>query len=167
MFVSKHLTKHPQLTVDSALDISTKDTILSAGSIDTPKILLLSGIGDSEQLKTQNIPIVLDQPSIGVNLRDHVVVRMAAAIEPGSFELPGPNTLQEAREQWLRDRSGPLSGDTALLEIGYLKLPITSYPEYATLDRRTQALLSHPDVPAYEQIFVCFTFFLALYKLYF
>jgi hypothetical protein len=50
-----------------------------------------------------------------------------------------------------------------LLGIGYLKLPITSYPEYALLDRRTQALLSHPDVPVYEEAFVCFPLFLALY----
>jgi hypothetical protein len=84
------------------------------------------------------------------------MVGMAAAIKPGSFDLPDPNILQEAREQWLRDRSGPLSGDIAIFGIGYLKLPITSYPEYATLDQRTQALLSHPDVPAYEQGFVCF-----------
>ena len=88
---------------------------------------------------------------------------MAAAIKPGSFEMPDPKILQDAREQWLHDRSGPLSGDTALLGIGYLKLPITSYPEYALLDPRTQVLLSHPDVPAYEEAFVCFPLFLALY----
>jgi choline dehydrogenase-like flavoprotein len=79
MFVSHHVTKHPQLTIHSALDLSAKDTILSAGSIDTPKILLLSGIGASEHLKTHDIPIILDQPSIGSNLRDHFIVRMSAA----------------------------------------------------------------------------------------
>lgn len=49
--------------------------------------------------------------------------------------------------------------------IGFLKPPIASYPECATLDPRTQALLSHPDVPAYELGFVCFSLFHLLYEL--
>ena len=85
MFVSRHVTKHEQLTVHSALGNCTKDTILSAGPIDTPKILLLSGVGESKQLRIHDIPIILDLPSIGLNLRDHPIVRIAAAIKPGSF----------------------------------------------------------------------------------
>lgn len=88
-----------QLTIHSALDVSTKNTILSAGSIDTPKILLLSGIGASEHLKTHDSPIIFDQPSIGFNLRDHVMMRMTAAVKPDTFTLPDPAILQGAREQ--------------------------------------------------------------------
>lgn len=87
------------------------------------------------------------------------MVRMTAAVKQDTFTLPEPAILQGAREQWLNDRSGPLAEDIAKFAIGFLKLPIASYPEYATLDSSTQALLSHPDVPAYELGFVCFSLF--------
>ncbi len=110
MFVPKNVKlKASPADVHSALDISTKDTILSAGSIDTPKIFFLSGIGDLEQLSIHDIPIILDPPSIGLNLRDHVIVRMAASITSCLFELPDPNILQKAREQCLHNGSGPLA----------------------------------------------------------
>jgi hypothetical protein len=75
---------------------------------------------------------------------------MSAAIKPDACLLPDAAILQGAREQWLNDRSGPLADDIGIFAVGYLKLDIASFPEYATLDQRTQTLLSHPDVPAYE-----------------
>ena len=164
MFVSEWVTKDPQLTINSTLDVSTKDTILSAGSIDTPKILLLSGIGASAHLKTHDIPVILDQPSIGLNLRDHFVVRMSAAINQDAFILPDPAVLQGAREQWLNDRSGPLAEDIAIFAVGYLKLNIASFPEYSLLDPKTQELLSHPHVPAYEVAIVRLSLFYVFHR---
>jgi hypothetical protein len=79
-----------------------------------------------------------------------------AAVKPGILTLPDPTVVKGAKDQWLNDRSGPLAEDIVNLAIGYLKLPVESYPEYSTLDPRTQALLSHPNVPAYEEGFVCF-----------
>jgi choline dehydrogenase len=46
--------------------------ILSAGAFDSPKLLLLSGIGDAEHLQALGIPVVADLPGVGQNLRDHV-----------------------------------------------------------------------------------------------
>ena len=47
------------------------ETILTAGAIDTPRLLLLSGIGPSSQLSPLHIPLVHDIPGIGSNLLDH------------------------------------------------------------------------------------------------
>lgn len=44
--------------------------ILSAGTLQTPKLLLLSGIGPADELKSLNIPVVLDSPNVGKNLID-------------------------------------------------------------------------------------------------
>lgn len=115
---------------------------------------MLSGIGDSAQLKKHNIPIILVQPNIGLNLRDHFKVWMSAAIEPDVFPLPDGSDLQKVKEQWLNDRSGPLAEDIGIFAVGYLKLDVKSFPEYDTLDQITQALLAHPDVPTYELGFV-------------
>jgi choline dehydrogenase-like flavoprotein len=49
-----------------------KEVILSAGVIQSPHILLLSGIGPKQQLKKFNIPLVAELKGVGQNLRDHV-----------------------------------------------------------------------------------------------
>lgn len=48
-----------------------KEVILCAGALETPKLLLLSGVGPSEHLRAFDIPVVADRPSIGEGLHDH------------------------------------------------------------------------------------------------
>ncbi|KAI0593642.1 GMC oxidoreductase [Biscogniauxia sp. FL1348] len=45
--------------------------ILSAGAVDTPRLMLLSGLGPKEQLASLGIPVVRDIPGVGENLQDH------------------------------------------------------------------------------------------------
>ena len=47
------------------------ETILCAGAVDTPRLLLLSGIGPRQQLEDLSIPVVIDVPGVGENLVDH------------------------------------------------------------------------------------------------
>lgn len=51
-----------------------QEVILSAGSFDSPKLLMLSGVGDAKQLQAMEIPVVVDLPGVGQNLRDHILV---------------------------------------------------------------------------------------------
>ncbi|KAH8648507.1 GMC oxidoreductase [Xylariales sp. PMI_506] len=48
-----------------------KETILCAGAVDTPRLMLLSGIGPKEQLSSLGIPVIHDLPGVGENLQDH------------------------------------------------------------------------------------------------
>ena len=50
------------------------EVILSAGAFDSPKLLLLSGIGDAEYLQSLGIAVVADLAGVGQNLQDHVLV---------------------------------------------------------------------------------------------
>jgi choline dehydrogenase len=51
---------------------TTREVILSAGALQSPKLLMLSGIGPAGRLRQHGIPVVADLPGVGRNLQDHV-----------------------------------------------------------------------------------------------
>ncbi len=58
---------------------ANKEVILAASSINSPKILMLSGIGPAKHLKDFGIDVVLDRPAVGSNLQDHLEVYVQQA----------------------------------------------------------------------------------------
>lgn len=54
--------------------MANNEIILSLGAINTPKILMLSGIGDSDELKKHGIPLVQHLPGVGKNFQDHILL---------------------------------------------------------------------------------------------
>lgn len=97
-----------QLHVADAQDA----VILSAGAIQTPQILQLSGVGPSELLRELGIPVVLDAPEVGENLKDHYQARTIVRLNrPVSLnnQVRNPFHLLSMGAQWLFRDSGPLT----------------------------------------------------------
>ena len=65
---------------------AAREIILAGGVVDTPKLLMLSGIGPAAQLKTHGIAVVADLPGVGRNFQDHLKLSMRWN---GKTELPG------------------------------------------------------------------------------
>lgn len=63
---------------------ASKEVILSAGAIQSPQIMMLSGVGPRIHLEKLKIPVVLDLPGVGENLQDHV------ASGGGSYTITNP-----------------------------------------------------------------------------
>lgn len=58
---------------------ATRDIVLSGGAINSPQLLMLSGIGPADHLGDVGVPVVHDLPGVGLNLHDHLVARMQYA----------------------------------------------------------------------------------------
>ncbi|GAA5897326.1 GMC family oxidoreductase [Sporobolomyces salmoneus] len=66
---------------------ATREVILSAGSIQTPQLLELSGIGDASFLESKGINSVVDLPGVGENLADHPAIVVVEKLKEGSKTL--------------------------------------------------------------------------------
>jgi choline dehydrogenase len=70
-----------------------KEVILSAGTINSPKLLQLSGIGNATLLQSLGIEVVKDLPGVGLNLRDDVVVNLVFTTDAIKIESPPASFL--------------------------------------------------------------------------
>jgi choline dehydrogenase len=65
---------------------AAREIVLCGGVIDSPKLLMLSGIGPADHLKTLGVPVVANVPGVGRNLQDHLKLSIRWN---GKTELPG------------------------------------------------------------------------------
>ena len=68
--------------------VEGEEIILSAGAIASPHLLMLSGVGSQDQLRTFNIPVVRHLPGVGQNLRDHPIIYITWRTKP-EYPLDG------------------------------------------------------------------------------
>ncbi len=91
---------------------ASREVILCAGSIGSPQILQLSGIGPAELLRGHGINVVADVPGVGANLQDHLQIRAVFRIEGApTLNMIASTLLGKARIglEYLLWRSGPMS----------------------------------------------------------
>lgn len=85
-----------------------KEVVLSAGTINSPQILKLSGIGPRDELEKLNILVRKDLP-VGFNLQDHLLVPLVAIFDNGTSTPMTLTDLADAMYQYTVHREGYLS----------------------------------------------------------
>ncbi|KAF8075341.1 aryl-alcohol oxidase precursor [Lyophyllum atratum] len=123
---------------------ASREVILSAGAVGTPRILMNSGIGNSTTLKAVGVKPLVDLPDVGENLSDHAVLGSA-------FVANGTDTLDslfrdaqltaDAMAQWQVNKTGPFV-NTVLDHIAFARLDKKLVPK---LDSA-----AGPNTPHYE-----------------
>ncbi len=88
-----------------------REVILAGGAVNSPQLLMLSGIGPADHLREHGIPVVVDAPEVGENLQDHLLVIVAyRSRKPVS--LAGAESLSNIA-RYVMFHSGPLASNVA------------------------------------------------------
>jgi choline dehydrogenase len=86
------------------------EVVLSGGAVNSPKLLMLSGIGPADHLRAVGVNPVHDLPGVGANYQDHMDVYLTAFTEPVSFNQEDrPDRAVRHAIQYLLYRTGPLT----------------------------------------------------------
>jgi choline dehydrogenase len=89
-----------------------REVILAGGSLQSPQLLQLSGIGPAALLRQHGIPVAVDAPEVGENLQDHyqarVIVRLKKKMSLND-QVRNPVELAKMGLQWLVQSRGPLT----------------------------------------------------------
>jgi choline dehydrogenase-like flavoprotein len=90
------------------------EVILAGGAVNTPQLLMLSGIGPADHLREHGVAVQVDQPGVGANLQDHLDI----CTLDGSTQKITYDHLNELAAGWrfLRHREGP--GTSNIAEAG-------------------------------------------------
>ncbi|MDQ1043801.1 GMC family oxidoreductase [Streptomyces sp. V4I2] len=121
--------------------VAAREVIVCAGAVDTPRLLLLSGIGPKDDLEALGLPAVHDLPGVGENLLDHpesVIV----------WETHGPIPENSAMDSdaGLFVRRDPASPGPDLM-FHFYQIPFTDNPERLGYEKPPYGVSMTPNIP--------------------
>jgi choline dehydrogenase len=117
------------------------EVILSAGAVNSPQLLELSGIGDAQRLAQLGVGVVEDLRGVGENLQDHLQLRMA-------FRVNGVRTLNTASAHWWGKLM--IGMEYALFQSGPMSMAPSQLGAFAKSDPNDPAL-TRPDLQYHVQ----------------
>jgi 5-(hydroxymethyl)furfural/furfural oxidase len=117
-----------------------RETLIAAGALRSPAILMRAGIGPAEHLRARGIAVVADRPGVGQNLQNHPVLYLCALLKPrgrdGSEVRPAASTYL----RWSSKVPGGAPADLAIY--------VRSYLAWHALGRRLASLAPVLQKPA-------------------
>ncbi|KAF5365844.1 hypothetical protein D9757_012803 [Collybiopsis confluens] len=116
---------------------ASKEIILAAGTIQTPQVLELSGVGNKTLLSSLGIKTLLDVPLVGENLQDHPVTYSDFEVDDGILTLDdllfNATFANDATQEFNKSATGPLSYTAGLVGPSTMQSLTASAAEFKTL----------------------------------
>ncbi|XP_055912548.1 glucose dehydrogenase [FAD, quinone]-like [Eupeodes corollae] len=107
----------------------TKEVVLSAGTLNSPKLLMLSGVGPKKHLDSLGIPVVRDL-HVGDNLQDHVAIPVVFKINHSKVQRETMKDRLDATYSYLLNQTGPLASHGVASVTGFINSDLTSASPY-------------------------------------
>ena len=120
--------------------LHARETVLTAGALRTPALLMQSGIGPAAHLRELDIPVIADRPGVGENLQNHAVIYVCALLNSEGREPSGNRPAAATYLRWTSDGLGASPADMAMY--------IRSYLSWHALGRRIASLAPSLQKPA-------------------
>ena len=117
---------------------ATQEVILCAGSVGSPQLLQLSGVGPGELLRSRGLEVKVDLPGVGANLQDHLQIRSV-------YQVQGVKTLNTMARHWW----GKLN--IALEYAAFRTGPMSMAPSQLGAFTRSSPDLAHPNLQYHVQ----------------
>ncbi|KAJ8083481.1 hypothetical protein PM082_009355 [Marasmius tenuissimus] len=127
-----------------------REVILSAGSVGTPKVLELSGIGNPALLSRLNIPVHVDLPGVGENFQDHIMAfAVAETVKYETMDLLADPEVLRKHQALYAEKKGLLASVPAP---AYVYVPADKLGNEKDVSKwigqlRDAEKLIHPDTP--------------------
>lgn len=153
----------PQAVVAKGVSVNTKDgesktitarkeVILAAGTINSPRLLELSGIGGADLLQSLGIEVIVDNPHVGENLQNHPYTGVAFEVRDDVETLDAllrgdPDAISAAMQDYATKGTGPLS-TSSIITCAQLPLPGNRTDDEAGHKDRDELLLHDLDAEA-------------------
>lgn len=98
-------------------DRATAEVLVCTGAIETPKLLMLSGLGDADRLRDLGLPVTAHLPGVGENFHNHVLTGVISATRS---PVPAPHQNLSESALFLRSEPGWLAPD---LQLAFVHVP--------------------------------------------
>ncbi|HEY6868487.1 MAG TPA: GMC family oxidoreductase N-terminal domain-containing protein [Novosphingobium sp.] len=110
-------------------EIRAGETIVSAGALQSPTILMRSGIGPAGHLQDLGISVMADLP-VGQNLQDHCGISVSKLVDVPTYNSPfGPWTIGKNVLRWMLTKQGPMASAAVHVMAGLKSAPGCAEPD--------------------------------------
>ncbi|XP_078042022.1 glucose dehydrogenase [FAD, quinone] [Augochlora pura] len=98
-----------------------KEVILSSGAVNTPQLLMLSGVGPRAHLEEMGIPVIQDSPGVGENLQDHIAMGGLAFLIDYKISIVMSRLVNvNSVVRYVIQQDGPLTSNVGLEAVGFI-----------------------------------------------
>ncbi|KAK5092355.1 hypothetical protein LTR70_003958 [Exophiala xenobiotica] len=137
---------------------ASEEVVLSAGVIQTPQLLELSGIGDPEVLQAAGVECVVENKAVGANFQDHVLGGLLFDLKPGITSLDalhGEEYMKAQQEVYEKTNGGPYgSPGMGMGFVSYSSIVSKDELESTISDIQQKSLARTPFEKAQEKVII-------------
>jgi 5-(hydroxymethyl)furfural/furfural oxidase len=118
---------------DNSLAVfSARETVLTAGALRTPTLMMQAGVGPASHLAANDVAVIADLPGVGLNLQNHPVIYLCAHLKARARESSEERPAASTYLRWSSKMAGGARADLAIY--------VRSYLAWHTLGRRLASL---------------------------